>query len=1151
EFCEGTGVQLEAVDINGNDTEFFWSNGDSDNQISVTAGGAYSVTATNHFGCKDTAWTNLVALPIPDPGLQQDAILCEGGSIILEPDLIVDDYYYLWENGPQQASWEVNAPGTYVLEVSDGTCSGQDTVEVIQQPEPEPIILGGASICPGEEATLEVLGDWPALHWSNDSDSTTITVSLPGNYTVTVEDSLGCVGSSTALVEHFATTPPELSGDFGFCPGDSARLGVEATYSSYIWSTGSTDSTIAVNTPGNYAVTVTDANGCIDWISRPVYAFGPPQPHIGGETIFCAGDSAQVFVFGSFAAYSWSNGDTTKVTAIYQPDNYSVTVTDDNGCRGVTDIAVMESPLPQPEAMGGRFCEGGSTELSVEGQYVSYLWDNGSVAPSITVDSAGLYGLTVTDQLGCTGSVNIQVEEVPLPQPVIIGGSPICLGMGATTEIAVAGDYEEIRWSTEEQTASIAVGTTDLYSVTVTDANGCSGEAEFRLQTLPAPELSILGDSAFCENESTILEAATSGISLSWSTGDTSSQVTVSQPGTYYVTAIGSNDCETTDSILVQSIALPVANAGEPQAIDCREQPVQLGSLSNPGNGLEYFWSGPGIDENNRNLSNPWVTEPGLYSLTVVQSDYQCTSAPADVMVEDLRYEPVVSLEVMDTLDCSTPTVMVSGQGSEQGSEIVYQWYDNAGELLPEENAQNLTVYEPGAYTLVVADTFTGCSSTAVAEVPDAYAYPQAEAGPEEVLTCEVTAVQLAGWVVSSSDSLVYSWSSEEGHIVEGGDGLTPLADAPGWYFLSVFDPSTGCESIDSVLVREDIEAPVADAGENQEIDCVSQEAVLDGGNSSQGPAFRYEWVNENGVPIGTSLQQEVHEPGTYSLTVTNLDNGCSSVNAVLVTEVDNYLAGMQVDAIGPLCFGESNGLISITEVQGGTPPFLYSIDGGPFLSQQQFTGLESGYYDITIQDALGCEYSREVFLDDGNDVQVRLGEDLELQLGDKVELQALTNLAPEQIRDVVWTFPIDTFPCIDPDCLIKEVQPEESTLVRATVIDSNGCSAYDELLLILRKSRSVYIPNAFSPNGDGANDWFTVFARIDEVAEVRQLMIFNRWGEQVFSRFNFPPNELHMGWDGTLDNKKLNPAVFAYFAEVEFVDGEVVLFEGSLTLVR
>ncbi|RMF32633.1 MAG: gliding motility-associated C-terminal domain-containing protein [Bacteroidetes bacterium] len=96
-----------------------------------------------------------------------------------------------------------------------------------------------------------------------------------------------------------------------------------------------------------------------------------------------------------------------------------------------------------------------------------------------------------------------------------------------------------------------------------------------------------------------------------------------------------------------------------------------------------------------------------------------------------------------------------------------------------------------------------------------------------------------------------------------------------------------------------------------------------------------------------------------------------------------------------------------------------------------------------------------------------------------------------------------------------------------------------------------MYIPNAFSPDGDGINDLFYIFAREGSVREIKTFLVFSRWGETVWEYHNFQPNDPAAGWDGTHRGQLMNPAVFVYFAEIEMIDGSIRLFEGDVTLIR
>ena len=132
----------------------------------------------------------------------------------------------------------------------------------------------------------------------------------------------------------------------------------------------------------------------------------------------------------------------------------------------------------------------------------------------------------------------------------------------------------------------------------------------------------------------------------------------------------------------------------------------------------------------------------------------------------------------------------------------------------------------------------------------------------------------------------------------------------------------------------------------------------------------------------------------------------------------------------------------------------------------------------------------------------------------------------------------------------MSSLDKQLSTAFSVRVIDNNGCSAADVARVIVRKDYNVFIPNVFSPNGDGANDVFMIFAG-KEAKQVKAFQVFNRWGEPVMEWYDFPPNDPRFGWDGNFRGQLMNGAVFAYFAEIEMVDGQVVVFKGDVTLMR
>jgi len=149
----------------------------------------------------------------------------------------------------------------------------------------------------------------------------------------------------------------------------------------------------------------------------------------------------------------------------------------------------------------------------------------------------------------------------------------------------------------------------------------------------------------------------------------------------------------------------------------------------------------------------------------------------------------------------------------------------------------------------------------------------------------------------------------------------------------------------------------------------------------------------------------------------------------------------------------------------------------------------------------------------------------------------------------VVWTPPFDSSEC--PQCLTQVVAPLVSTTYAVQVTSLNGCNDEDKVVVIVDRRRHIYVPNVFTPNEDGENDLIGIFAKPGTVKNIKSFQIFDRWGEGVYFNENFEPNDPTIGWDGRLKGQILNPGVFVWYAEIEFIDGVVELFEGDVTIIR
>ncbi|MEO1713441.1 MAG: gliding motility-associated C-terminal domain-containing protein, partial [Bacteroidota bacterium] len=249
-----------------------------------------------------------------------------------------------------------------------------------------------------------------------------------------------------------------------------------------------------------------------------------------------------------------------------------------------------------------------------------------------------------------------------------------------------------------------------------------------------------------------------------------------------------------------------------------------------------------------------------------------------------------------------------------------------------------------------------------------------------------------------------------------------------------------------------------------------------------------------------------------------------------------------------PTCLDEFGTLEALT-VTGGEAPFIYSIDGGiSFSPEPFFSPLDAGTYQVLVQDAQGnVVQDEEVIVPVGNLV-VEATAGTEVLLGESYQINVFLNVLEDQIASVQWT-PTDGLSCTD--CLEPIATPTTTTTYTALVTDIFGCQVETRTTVTVDPALGIYIPNVFSPDNDGINDIFQIYVRDGSVERVREFLIFDRWGELVHKYENFQPNDPGSGWDGVFRGQPMNPAVFAYYAIVEFINGTVILYEGDVTLVR
>jgi gliding motility-associated-like protein len=755
------------------------------------------------------------------------------------------------------------------------------------------------------------------------------------------------------------------------------------------------------------------------------------------------------------------------------------------------------------------------------------------------------------------------MENVP-PSPQIAGSSTFCAGSSTTLD---AGDYVSYMWSVAGEIGrTIDVNTSGDYSVTVTDANNCTGIAMIRVDESSELEPNISGDTVLCIGSSTTLDAGAGFDTYLWSGGQNTQTIVVTEPGDFSVD-VSLGTCMGTGMVSVTANTAPRTELQNTFEICNTEAAGSILNFDNlilsgddtgvwenvdmiPTTGSFPFINFDGVDVGIYDFSYTTISALSpctdtTYTIQISVTDCDCPSVALDIppglcnddLVFDLNSVKITSEPgtwVVISVPNGTNPATVTGDGTlnienaDPGSYRVQFQLDNPEDLCPETNSIQIDL---------------GLASFAGTPLD-----------PAIVCVGEDDLIDLTSLVSNQTDGGM--WIETSGNMSTGGafddanaTFRTGSQIAGTYTFAYVIDATAPCED-DMAMVEVIIEnVPVADAGDGLQISCGEPEVTIGGPGTSTGSEFNYTWTDSLGNVIGSSATINVDAPGIYRLDVVNTITTCTNFDSVEVTINPNTPSEIETDSMDPRCFGSNDGLITVLNVVGGTPPFVYSIDGGPFVNTLEFGTLSGGPHTITILDDAGCMLDKEVILTEPEQSPLELGPDIFLILGDSANLNLSLAVDISEIANITWSTPNGEISGLSTTILVK---PSTTTNYTVVVEDLNGCISTDQIKVIVSREINVFVPNAFTPNGDNINDLVIITANA-EIEMIKNFQIFDRWGELLYSLQNFPPNDPSIGWDGTLNGKPLNPQVFIWTAEVQFrdplLDSEII--SGDITLIR
>ena len=1090
-ICSGNNTTLTATA----GTSYQWSTGASTQSISVGTSNVYTVTVTYSGGCTATASVNVTANTNPVPSITGNNSICQGQSSTINAGSYSG---YSWSTGATTATINVNTAGNYTVTVTDANgCTGTASFNLAVNANPTPTITGVTSFCAGGNSTLNAGGGYTNYLWSGGATTQTINVTAAGNYAVTVTNTAGCTATTNKL------PVPSVTGALAFCAGKNTSLTVPGSYTSYQWSTGATTSNITVSTASTFTVTVTDANGCTGSKSATTTINTNPVPSITGNNSICQGQSSTINA-GSYAGYSWSTGATTATINVNTTGNYSVTVTDANGCTGTTSFNLAVNANPTPTITGvTSFCAGGNSTLNAGGGYTNYLWSGGATTQTINVTAAGNYAVTVTNTAGCTATTNKVITVNALPVPVISGLAGICPGASANL---ATGSFASYLWSNGNTTSSITTSVSGNYTVTVTDINGCIGSSNYNLLAFQNPVPVISGTAAICQNQSSVLDAG-SFASWQWSTGAVSQTISVNQSGTYSVTVTNVDGCvaSTSFNVVVNPIPVPVISG---TSAFCSGN----SSVFNTGGGsfASYQWN------TSATTSAITVTAAGNYVVTVTDAN-GCTASTSQAATVWNLPTPVIT---GNSAICSgTQTTLSAGNYS------TFQWSTGA-------TTDSISVSNSANYIVTVTDV-NGCTGISAPFALTINQLPSAIiSGTAAICIGQSTALQFQ-FTGTAPYSYRYSDGTSVSPIMNSNNTTAQILVSPGittdYTLTQISDVNcTGSVSGVARVVVNPLPQPIISGSAGE---CEGITATLTTGNFAA-----YLWSTG-----ATSQSISINTSGSYVCTVTSTA-GCKASTSHNFESYPLPIVSFTNDS-SLTCELPIINFTNTSQYQLGSV-FEWNIDNAIYTTlnaTHQFSG--SGNYPVSLT------------------------------------ITTLDNCVAEAIRNVnITVFPL-------PQALYS-VNPENAPLFNSEVTFADGSAnavswlwdfgdgdtsslqnvshfyadpgKYNAKLYVTNVAGCIdssareifitpfYIPNAFTPNGDGRNETFFDPGYATNVQDL-SMNIYNRWGQLVYTSDN-----LSTTWDGTDSKGNLAPqGVYIYALKVTTYSVKHYDYTGSVTLLR
>ncbi len=1136
-----------------------WSNGGSGPTISNLTAGTYTYNYSD--GTPSHAFSGSVT--ITEPSVAMAATLTtvntscagtnDGQAIASVTSGGVSPYHYNWNpSGPDDPVRSSLAAGAVSVTVIDASgCTATVTGTITGPPQLTLNITTVDDSCFQSQtgsAMANVGGGNPpyTYYWSNISSAQNNLSLGIGTYTVTVTDDKGCTITGSATINQPTQFTHTLTSTNVNCYGNSTgSITINASGGSPAYTYNWTNGAPAINNPANlaagqYNVTITDAHNCMRYdsviITQPASALTATSSH---TDVKCHGGNdgtVTLNVNGGTPPYTYLGNPIPAGTTVIPnltANTYGGTITDAKGCT-VTVSETITEPGPQSLTTSNTNepCYGATTATATANFVnatgtVTYNWSNSQTGANITNLAAGTYNVTATDQNLCslTGTATV-TEPAAVPLPVTPTDATCYGSNGSATANPVGGTNPyTYSWSgagqTTGQTVTKPAGT---YTVTATDAATCQQTATFTITeptditvTETHHNINCFGGS---DGDITLTVSGGTGpnYTYTWQPNvSTTNTANTLAAGSYDITVTDQVSCTKTISVVLTEPAQPVTLAIQSSNVTCfgaNDGSITLG-VSGGTAPYTYAWSP------NTNTTNAATgLSPATYSITV--TDFNgCTTNPNITITE-----PALPLSVTPSQTDLTCNQSNDGQASviANGGTTPYT-FSWTGSNSTSGTASGLAA---GSYTVLVTDD-NGCTVNNVFTITEP-AVLSASSTNTDVDCFGNTNADITITANGGTPTYTYAWNPAASTT------NTATGVGAGTYTVTITD-THNCTVIETVTVSEPALLTLTATPTN--VLCFGTATGIVTATPNGGTA-NYTFAATDGSNNYNSANGVFNNLtiGTYTVTVTD-QHLCTATASTTVNEPAQLT--QSATAVAATCYHYSDGSITVNPT-GGTPGFTYTFSTGEINSTGALTGLAAGSYDYTVTDANGCSVTDVAIITEPDSLTLSVTPTpVEVKLGNTLQIQTSTNYSGSVIYNWSPQQGLTCYDCENP--LFDGIYSQEYTVVLTT---PEGCTGKATFEVTVIPSYDLFIPNAFTPNGDGTNDLWQLFGNLSGIKQV-EVMVFNRIGEKVFET-----NDINFTWDGTFKGTTAPPGVYTYTAKFVWLNNHSdSSYKGTITLLR